>query len=289
MSDSDLLTLGRRATTGSYDDLCALVVAYCRNGILDMSPLDQPHYECGGQSNSIMRLSHPATGLVFCLIPGGTFLMGSPEGEAERRPNEGPQREVTIAPFLMCQTPCTQEAWQRVTGDSPSHFKGARRPVEQVSWEQCEAFCRKVGLRLPSEAEWEYACRAGTTTPFCFGETITPEQVNYDGNHPYGGAAKGASPRETTDVASFPPNAFGLHDVHGNVWEWCQDTYQESYAGAPTDGSTWDASSRVLRGGGWSFSAGFCRAAFRYRLEPCIRYIVLGFRPARSLPLTGDI
>ena len=249
--------------------------------------LDVKDYACGGQTNDVARFTHEATGLVFCLIPGGSFLMGSPEEEEERNDDEGPQREVRVEPFLLCETACTQEAWEGVTGENPSDFKGPRRPVEEVSWDDAQAFCEQVGLRLPSEAEWEYACRAGTTTPFAFGETITPEQVNYLGNYPYGDAAEGLNREETTDVGSLPANAFGLFEVHGNVWEWCQDASHDSYDGAPPDGSAWEdagASGRGFRGGSWLDEARLCRSASCDWDGPGERYGHLGFRPTRSLP-----
>ena len=249
--------------------------------------LDVKDYACGGQTNDVARFTHEATGLVFCLIPGGSFLMGSPEGEEGRHDAEGPRHEVRVEPFLLCETACTQAAWEGVSGEKPSDFKGPRRPVEEVSWDDAQAFCEQVGLRLPSEAEWEYACRAGTTTPFAFGETITPEQVNYNGRYPYGDAAEGLDRKETTEVGSLPANAFGLFEVHGNVWEWCQDAWHDSYDGAPPDGSAWEdagAPERVYRGGRWLNGAGNCRSANRVRLVPGGRDCDLGFRPTRSLP-----
>ncbi len=190
--------------------------------------------------------------------------MGSPATEKDRTNDEGPQHEVSIQPFYMGRFAVTQAQWQAVMGNNPSNFKGDKRPVEQITWHQAREFCQKLSqqmgrqYRLPSEAEWEYACRAGTTTPFYFGETITPALVNYDGNFPYGAAAKGQYRESTTDVGSFPPNAFGLYDMHGNVCEWCQDKWHENYSGAPTDGSAWEAKrnendnrSRLLRGGSW--------------------------------------
>ncbi|TAG86585.1 MAG: hypothetical protein EAZ18_25495, partial [Oscillatoriales cyanobacterium] len=177
-------------------------------------------------------------------IPGGSFVMGSPSTESGRSDNEGQQRTVTVAPFFMGKYEVTQAQYQAVMGNNPSRFKGAKRPVEQVSWNEAVEFCRKLtqktgkSYRLPSEAEWEYACRAGTTTPFYFGDTITPDLVNYDGNYPYGAAPKGLYRQQTTDVGSFPPNSFGLYDMHGNVWEWCSDKYHGNYSGAPTDGSS---------------------------------------------------
>jgi eukaryotic-like serine/threonine-protein kinase len=223
-------------------------------------------------------------------IPGGTFIMGSPKTEAESYGNEKPQHQVTIEPFYMAKYPVTQEQYQAIMGANPSYFKGAKRPVETVSWYDSVNFCEKLtqntgkNYRLPSEAEWEYACRAGTTTPFYFGETITPDLVNYDGNYSYGAAPKGKYRQQTTDVGSFPPNAFGLYDMHGNVWEWCADPWHDNYQGAPTDGSVWDEKDndnryqksvdllaksgnddrrRLLRGGSWSNNPRNSRSAIR--------------------------
>jgi len=205
-------------------------------------------------------------------IPGGCFVMGSPNTEARRSNNEGPQRTVNISPFFMGKYPITQEQWEVVMGNNPSHIKGLKRPVEQVSWNNALEFGQKISqktgkiYRLPSEAEWEYACRAGTTTPFYFGETITPDLVNYNGNHPYGSAPKGLYRKQTTDVGSFGPNPFGLYDMHGNVWQWCSDKWHDNYNGAPTDGSSWETGTghhRVLRGGSWRSLAVDCRCAYR--------------------------
>ncbi|HBK99620.1 MAG TPA: serine/threonine protein kinase, partial [Microcoleaceae bacterium UBA10368] len=160
-------------------------------------------------------------------IPGGSFMMGSPSTETGRSNDEGPQHNVNISPFFMGKYEVTQKQYQAVMGNNPSNFKGAKHPVEQVTWDEAVEFCRKLtqktgkSYRLPSEAEWEYACRARTTTPFYFGDTITPDLVNYNGNYPYGSAPKGLYREQTTDVGIFPPNAFGLYDMHGNVWEWC--------------------------------------------------------------------
>ena len=227
-------------------------------------------------------------------IPGGSFVMGSPTSEAERRDNEGPQRTVNISPFFMGKYPVTQEQYQAVMGKNPSHFKGVFKsnqllPVDNVTWHKIVEFCYKLSLktgksyRLPSEAEWEYACRAGTTTPFYFGETITPDLVNYDGNYPYGAAPKGLDRKQTTDVGSFLPNAFGLYDMHGNVWEWCSDKWHDNYNGAPTDGSPWETGTdknRVLRGGSCSDNAVYCRSALRVSSLEGLRWWPWGFRVA---------
>jgi formylglycine-generating enzyme required for sulfatase activity len=233
-------------------------------------------------------------------IPAGSFLMGSPTDEPERLEYEDPQHEVTLGSFFMAQTPITQAQWRAVAGwqkverdlkPDPSQFNGANRPVEQVSWHEAMEFCRRLSQRtgqrygLPSEAQWEYACRAGSTTPFHFGATLTPELANYDSNHVYGNGPKGTYREQTIDVASFPANGWGLHDMHGNVWEWCEDHWHDSYNFAPGDDQPWwipaavDNEPRLLRGGSWHFHPGFCRSACRNFTRPDFRYSYgLGFR-----------
>jgi len=221
-------------------------------------------------------------------IPGESFLMGSPEDEEGRRNNESPQHRVLVPPFFLGKYPVTQIQYEAVMGKNPSLFKGANRPVEQVSWNDATDFCwllsQKTGktYRLPSEAEWEYACRAGTTTPFYFGPTITTDLVNYDGNRVYGSGPKGVDRGETTNVGSFPPNAFGLYDMHGNVYEWCQDVWHQNYNGASTDGSAWesgrDSYCRMLRGGSWGNYPRNCRCANRLWLDANYCFNNWGFR-----------
>ncbi|MDB9344252.1 bifunctional serine/threonine-protein kinase/formylglycine-generating enzyme family protein [Nodularia spumigena CS-586/05] len=221
-------------------------------------------------------------------IPGVTFTMGSPAGEAQREDDEGPQRQVRVPGFFMGKYAVTQAQYQAIMGTNPANFKGEKRPVETVSWDEAVEFCTKLGqrtgktYRLPSEAEWEYACRAGTTTPFYFGETITTDLVNYNGNFPYASAPKGEYRQQTTDVGNFPPNSFGLYDMHGNIWEWCQDIYNSSYQGAPIDGTPWlngsDNNTKLLRGGSWIYDARFCRSALRYRYARADRSYLVGFR-----------
>jgi formylglycine-generating enzyme required for sulfatase activity len=221
--------------------------------------------------------------LKMVLIPGGSFTMGSPKGELQSSNNERPQHQVTIKPFCFGKYPVTQAQWQAVAAlppvnqelkPNPSRFKGANRPVERVSWHDAVEFCNRLSnhtqrpYRLPSEAEWEYACRAGTITPFHFGETITTDLANYDGNYTYGNGVKGSYREETTEVGSFKiANEFGLYDMHGNVWEWCQDDWHDNYEGAPTDGSAYISnetkSDKVLRGGSWDLNPGHCRSACR--------------------------
>ncbi|MBW4643993.1 MAG: SUMF1/EgtB/PvdO family nonheme iron enzyme [Goleter apudmare HA4340-LM2] len=240
-------------------------------------------------------------------IPGGKFLMGSPENEEGRSNDESPQHTVTVPPFFMGKFPVTQGQWQVVAGfdkvnidlnPDPSNFKGANRPVECVSWDDAVEFCtrlsKKTGkiYRLPSEAEWEYACRGGTTTPFYFGETITTDLANYQGTdweyqgttYPgnYGKGLKGEYREQTTDVGKFPANPFGLFDMHGNIWEWCQDEWHNSYNNAPTDGSVWsgdnDNQKRLLRGGSWLSFPRCCRSADRGRDARDVRDSLVGFR-----------
>ena len=232
--------------------------------------------------------------LEMIAIPGGTFLMGSPANEAERYNSESPQHQVTVNSFFIGKYPLTQAQYQAILGGNPSYFKGNNRPIEQVSWNDAVNFCQKLSqragknYRLPSEAEWEYACRAGTKTPFSFGDNITTDLVNYNGNYPYKSATKGKYREQTTDVGTFPPNAFGLYDMHGNVWEWCEDDWHENYINAPTDGSAWNSWSgsnqKIVRGGSWLDSPGNCRCAYRYRISLDNWNDLLGFRLAVSLP-----
>jgi len=236
--------------------------------------------------------------LEMVVIPPGSFQMGSPGTEEGRSNDESPQHRVTVPSFCMGKYPVTQAQWQVVAAlpqvnhklePNPSRFKGKDLPVEQVSWydpvEFCSRLCQKTGkkYRLPSEAEWEYACRAHTTTPFHFGETITPKLANYDGDYTYGSGSKGKYREQTTPVGSFQvANAFGLYDMHGNVWEWCADHWHKNYEGAPSDSSPWlsdnDNYSRILRGGCWVNDPGDCGSASRTYNGPGFRYNYFGFR-----------
>jgi formylglycine-generating enzyme required for sulfatase activity len=228
--------------------------------------------------------------LEMAAIPGGTFMMGSPENEAGRRDYESPQHQVTVPSFFMGKYPVTQAQYQAIMGTNPSGFKGSNRPVERVSWTNAVTFCKKLSqkigktYRLPSEAEWEYACRAGTTTPFHFGETITTDLANYDGSHTYGQGLKGVYRGETREVGSFGvANNFGLYDMHGNVWEWCQDNWHSNYEGAPTDGSAWlhieKINIRMLRGGSWYGKPAYCRSAYSDFYDPLAdSHDTFGFR-----------
>ncbi len=228
--------------------------------------------------------------LEMAAIPGGIFMMGSRKNELKRRDNESPQHPVTVPSFFIGKYPVTQAQYQAIMGTNPSYFKGSNRPVEQVSWYDAGIFCQKLSqrtgktYRLPSEAEWEYACRAGTTTPFHFGKTITTDLANYDGCYTYGQGPKGVSRKETREVGSFGvANNFGLYDMHGNVWEWCQDHWHRNYKGAPTDGSASlgiekNTSRRLLRGGSWDYRPGICRSAYRYVYNLAFYNVSIGFR-----------
>jgi len=234
--------------------------------------------------------------LEMVAIPGGTFWMGSPDGEGSDA--ERPCHHVTIAPFWIGEFVVTQSQYESVIGGNPSRFIGANRPVEEVSWNDAVEFCQELSakakrqFRLPSEAEWEYACRAGTTTPFYFGETISTDQANYNGQYIYGSGKKGEYRQKTTNIRSFPPNAFGLCDMHGNVWQWCLDHWHKSYEGAPTDGSAWidqgskEAAKRLVRGGSWYDSPKSCRSAHRNYGDSHDTFNYLGFRIVCSSPRT---
>lgn len=242
--------------------------------------------------------------LEIVLIPGGTFMMGSPNGEGND--SEHPQHQVTVAPFWMGKNPVTQAQWKTVAAlpqihckldSDPSHFKGENRPVECVTWYEAVEFCARLSkitgrnYRLPSEAEWEYACRAGTNTPFHFGETITPELANYNANYNYKSGPKGKYLRETTVVGSFQAaNAFGLYDMHGNVCEWCADPWHKNYDSAPSDGKVWEFGGndnyRLVRGGSWYSVPVLCRSTRRDRCDAGARNDFIGFRVACSLAAT---
>ena len=237
-------------------------------------------------------------------IEAGSFDMGSPAGELERENREGPQHRVSISKgFWLADTACTQALWLAVTGENPSWFHkdnrgGPDSPVENVSWDMIQAFLQKLNamlpgcfFTLPTEAEWEYACRADSVTPFSFGETITTGQVNYDGNYPYGNGKKGEYPRCTVPVKALPANNWGLYQMHGNVWEWCHDALRE-YTMEPVfdpglvevmnfqGGEELGGAARVLRGGAWSSEARFVRSAYRNAIEPDWLGDFIGFRLA---------
>ncbi len=248
-------------------------------------------------------------------IPPGQFWMGQTEAEKQELirqvgeegyqkwyVRELPRHQVTLQSFFLGKYPVTQAQYQQIMGDNPSYFNNfedsPNRPVENVSWAMAKEFCQKLSEKtgknyaLPSEAEWEYACRAGTETPFAFGETITTDYVNYDGNYSYGNAPKGEYREQTTPVNQFFPNAFGLYDLHGNVWEWCEDAWHDNYQDKPDlikqNGDTiWlggDESLRVLRGGSWLSDPRNCRSASRFNYAPDFRDLNVGFRVVCESP-----
>jgi formylglycine-generating enzyme required for sulfatase activity len=272
-----------------------------------------------GQTASV-RIERPVPD-GFMRIPAGTFTMGSPASEAGRDGDEGPQHSVTVSGFYMSKYEITQKEWVEVMGSNPSYFKGDNLPVEQVTWYDAVEYCNKrsvkegltpaytidktrsdpdnrngndkvkwvvtwnrgaSGYRLPTEAEWEYACRAGTSGPFSTGNNITTSQANYDGNYPYNGNAKGEYRRKTWNVGSGTANSWGLYDMHGNVWEWCWDWYGSYTGGAQTDpvGAS-SGAARLSRGGGWFSDAQGARSAYRDGDTPSFRYGNLGFRLVR--------
>ena len=231
----------------------------------------------------------------FRWIPPGEFMMGSPEDEPERSDAEGPLHQVAFEKgFWLAETACSQELWQAVTGKNPSEFKkeGFEHPVENVSWDDANDFIDRLnslvsGLeaRLPSEAELEYACRAGTDTPFWFGRELTPDKANYDGSNPYNNGPKAKNRKKTVPVKFFEQNPWGLYQMHGNVWEWCLDRWHKNYDGAPDKGTVWehgDSDSRIFRGGSW-FNGGWnLRSASRSSRLHVTGYGSIGLRLARG-------
>jgi len=234
------------------------------------------------------RISGPLPGMEFIAIPSGFFFMGSMETEFGHNENEVSSHRVFIKSFYMMTTPVTQSQWFTITEDNPSYFKGDDLPVERVSWNDVQEFILKLkergpgrGYRLPTEAEWEYACRAGSETPFNSGDTINTDQANYNGNYAYKEGKKGIYRGQTTPINNFPPNSWGLYDMHGNVLEWCEDRYHNNYQGAPDDGSAWVEGGRelrILRGGSWNDIPENCRSALRSACNPDSRHPNYGFR-----------
>jgi formylglycine-generating enzyme required for sulfatase activity len=266
--------------------------------------------------------------LDMVFIPGGTFTMGSPKNEKDSHNNERPQHNVKVPSFFMGKYPITQGQWKVIATrtdlkvkinleEDLSYFRKPYqdqdkkidrwlRPVERVNWYEAVEFCQRlskltgIGYRLPSETQWEYACRAGTTTPFYFGETLTDKLANYNASMTYASEPKGENKKETIPVGQFPPNAFGLYDMHGNVWEWCMDDWHDNYENAPSDGSAWldnnqeenldtenslestekdgDTPFFVMRGGSWYNDPDFCRSAKRINNRPDLYDFDYGFR-----------
>jgi formylglycine-generating enzyme required for sulfatase activity len=293
--DFDGVTISRIEKTGLFGQGEPKVITQTRRGKAD-------YYREELGNGVFLDLVH---------IAGGAFKMGAPINEGYDR--EKPQHDVRVASFWMGKYPVTQVQWRAVVAlpkverdlnADPAHFKGDNRPVEQVNWDDAVEFCQRLSrhtgrdYRLPSEAEWEYACRAGTTTTFHFGETITTDLANYRGTdweyegktYPgsYGQGPKGEFRQETMAVGNFPANGFGLYDMHGNVWEWCMDHWRDSYEGAPTDGGAWlssdESNLRLVRGGSWYFVPMDCRSACRLRFARDGQVNDLGFRVVCASP-----
>lgn len=270
------------------------------------------------QARCYQELLADGVALEMVALEGGTFLMGAPEGEIGGKSSQKPQHGVKIAPFWLGRYPITQAEWlaiallpkvNRTLPRQPSNFAGERRPVEQITWleavECCDRLCQLTGkpYRLPAEAEWEYACRGGTATPFHFGETIATDCANYSGVDwdylgrvvspgAYGRGSLGCDRRETTAVGELEnANSWGLSDLHGNVREWCQDVWHPNYRGAPEDGSAWleggDPEQRVVRGGSWNGGPYKCRSAYRGKFAAEAGFYDLGLRVAMAMPIAG--
>jgi formylglycine-generating enzyme required for sulfatase activity len=279
-----------------HDDLCQQAAAAARlAGLEAMLGITRPRTL---QAGDVFKDAPFAPEMV--VVPAGSFVMGSPKDEPNRDRNEGPLHEVRIAkPFAVGRFAVTFEEWDVfVAAEDYGHrptdgrWGRGRRPVINVSWDNALAYMAwlsgKTGerYRLLTESEWEYVARAETDTPFCLGKTISTEQANYDGNHPYENGKKGEYRRKTVPVDSFGPNRFGLYNVHGNVWEWVEDRWHGTYGGAPSDGSAWidgRAATRVLRGGSWFSEARFVRSASREKDTPDAIADDRGFRCARDL------
>ena len=217
--------------------------------------------------------------------------MGSPEDELLRYDWELQHKVILTQGYWIGETACTQELWEIVMGNNPSDFKGSTQlPVDSVSWNDCMEFIKKINemipgleLRLPTEAEWENACRAGTLTPFHFGNNITTDQVNYNGNYPYPDGKMGEFRQKTVEVKSLPCNQWGLYEMHGNLWEWCSDRYVNYTGETKTDPiGPETGSDRVLRGGCWGISAWRVRSACRFCDGPGSRVRGIGFRLSRG-------
>lgn len=241
-----------------------------------------------------MEWREPVTEMEFRLIPAGSFMMGSPPTEAEREPQEAFHRAEIPRAFYLGKFEVTQGEWRQVMETNPSHFSdcGRRCPVERVNFHQVQEFIARLEklsggarFRLPTEAEWEYACRAGTTTPFNTGATLSTDQANYNGDFSYAGQPRGNNRQRTMPVGSFAPNAWGLYDMHGNVWEWCEDWYCPQWNGQPMNSEdSCHTGFKVIRGGSWAFNAQSARSALRYTHRPQDLGYSLGFRLVRELP-----
>jgi formylglycine-generating enzyme required for sulfatase activity len=213
------------------------------------------------------------TGIVMLLCPPGEFMMGSPASEKRRSKDEARHSVTITKAFYLSETEVTQESWQKVMGANPSQFKGANNPVERVSWNDCQKFCQSSGLRLATESEWEYACRAGTTTAYSFGAGITKQQANFSSGFSSGGAFA---------CGSLPANQWGFREMHGNVWEWCEDVYEVTASSTQDAVNGNSSTNRVLRGGAWYVDSSGVRSSDRGYNTPDFTYNSIGFRVARA-------
>ena len=258
----------------------------------------------GNNEQGYPEYRHRQTGIVMVRVPGGTFWMSSKKEEEEQiiseyarhvgRKRAGgaksvaaeqPRHKVTVGSFLIAKYELRQSIWAKFMGSNRFGLKGDDFPATSLSWDNCREFCEKTGLRLPSEAQWERACRAGTTTPFSFGEVVSTDQANYDGNCPYGNGQIGEYRNKPVAVDSLKPNRFGLHNMHGNVLEWCQDVYDSQFYSKPqatefNPHCESGSDKRVFRGGGYGSDAWFYRSARRGWTDPASARFTLGFRPA---------
>jgi uncharacterized protein (TIGR02996 family) len=258
-----------------------------------------------GAQRCVPRLVNSIT-MPLLFIPPGSFWMGAPDSELQRDDDELPQREVKLTrAFYLGVYPVTQREYEAVMGENPASFNesngcGPEHPVEMVSWEDAVAFCARLSdrpaekaagrtYRLPTEAEWEYACRAGTSTPFFFGATATTEEVNFDGNYPYGGTTPGKYLVRSSKVGSYAPNPWGLFDMHGNIEEWCADKYDDHYyaKGETIDPLSLKGRENVVRGGCWFSYGRHCRSANRNWFNTGGRNYYYGFRVALTVPAEG--
>lgn len=252
--------------------------------LMDFSFLREATYSCGEQTHTVKEYSHNETGMEFVLISGGTFMMGSESGYSD----EKPVRKVTLTPYLIAKYQCTQAIWKKVMGSNPSYFKDGNRPMETVSWNDCQEFCEKTGLQLPTEAQWEYACRAGSTGKYCFGDDEELKEYAWYYMKEYAWSYKNSGD-ESHPVGQKLPNAYGLYDMYGNVWEWCQDFYGEYTEKTSKTSASFcadrgrslgfrsaeelsqvnptgpvDGYHRVVRGGSWNNYACHCTSALRH-------------------------
>ncbi len=276
--------------------ICIIGISISSSGFAIAAPEDRTGSVMGdnpSSSSTDKTFTSSFLGAKFVLIPAGTFMMGSPIDEPGRDGYESTQYQVTISrAFFMQTTEVTQGQWKKVMGGNPSRFSdcGDDCPVEQVSWNDAQEFIQKLNsiegtdkYRLPTEAEWEYAARAGTTTPFNTGNCLTTDQANYDGNYPLSGCTKGGHQQRTVRVGSFAPNSWGLYDMHGNVWEWVQDWKGNYPTGSVTDPKGPSIGKfRMCRGGSWNQNAWVCRSAFRFYSFPSLRKDHRGFRLVRT-------